>query len=147
MKKDFIFLCLGDSSVLFDSFGALVADKLRERNFPYYVFGGVKNPITTSKVKMYVEQIKKEFLGYEIVIVDCTPALQKLNNSVDYLSQEINVQKGKCLINNINFECGDYNILCQTFYMQNNKIYSININDILTLSSIACDKILQFFNV
>lgn len=130
--NDFIFLCVGDSTVLFDSLGAVVADFLRIKKLPALVIGGATNPITTKNIKIAVETLRKNYANKKILVIDCT--CKEKNENVGYLNQKIVLKKGKVNIANINYECGDYNILVETFEYKNNKISCVNYSELLQLS-------------
>ena len=156
--NNFVFVCVGNSSVLFDSFGAVVGDALRSKNLPAFVFGGVENCITTNNVKEVINQINLELKNKKIVIVDCTCLNNfslnnsSTNNAINFnikslLKQKIELKKGKVKIANINYECGDYNILCETFCIVNNKVFSLNINDVFLLANKVVNKIFEIFKI
>ena len=160
--NNFIFLCVGDTTVLFDSLGGVVGDLLKSKNIPAPVFGGSDFCITTKNIKQVVDCVKQVYKDKKIVIIDCTCTDVNLtNNNLNfeynfltketilkkYAKQKIELKQGVVNIANINYECGDYNILCETFFMLKNKIYSINFKDVLLLANRIVDKIFDFFKI
>lgn len=157
--KNCVFVCVGNSSVLFDSVGPVVADFLRQKNFPAYVFGGTSNCITTKNIECVITSLQTNFPNKKIVIIDCTCVKNigfKNSDLTDFnlceikkqiLTQNITLKKGKVNIANINYECGDYNILCETFLSFNNKILSVNIFDILLLANKIVEEIYKIFKI
>ncbi len=153
--NDFVFVCVGDSSVLFDCLGPLVGDNLKQKNFPAPVLGSTQFPITTKNIKLVIEEIKKVYTHKKIVIIDSTCLNLSLPcerddefyKQTNFLDQVITLKKGKVDIVNINYSCGDYNILCKTFTIKNQKIKSANINEILQLANRICAEIHTFFKV
>ena len=163
--KNYIFVCVGDGTVMFDCLGCVVGDILKHKNLPAFVFGGTNFPITTKNIKIVVEQIKINFPNQKIIIIDCTCVNNtnsnclksgnknnaigstSLFNTKELLNQEICLNKGAVTIANINYECGDYNMLCKTFELENNKIKSLNFKEVLLLSYKVVNKIFEIFNV
>ena len=70
--KDFVFVCLGDSSVLFDSVGALVGDTLKKLNIPTFVYGGVNSPITTKNAEFFIDKIRRVHNSKKLFVIDAT---------------------------------------------------------------------------
>lgn len=159
--KDFVFVCLGDSSVLFDSVGALVGDSLKKLNVPTFVYGGVTNPITSKNAEYFIEKIKRVHTGKKLFIVDATVLSTNVGDMwitnikdlsafsraklFESICQNIKINKGKVKIANINLNVGDYNILVPTFLINDNKISSLNINEILDIKDVVTQKIVKFF--
>lgn len=160
--NNFVFLCVGNTAVLFDSLGGVVADLLRAKNLPAPVFGGSNLNITTKNIKNVVDVVRKEYVNKNIVIIDCTCSDIKniqpfknlpeniLNENLitnNFVNQKIEIKQGKVNIANINYECGDYNILCETFCLFNNKILSIKFKDVLVLANRIVGKIYESFKI
>ena len=51
LKKSPIVLCLGTDTILADCLGPLVAEKLKQNNYPNFIYGGLSKPITSKNAE------------------------------------------------------------------------------------------------
>lgn len=69
-KRNVIFLCVGNSSVWFDSFGPIVGSFLQTRGVDNFVYGNVRSNILMKNIYEYVDIIHKFHVNPYIIVVD-----------------------------------------------------------------------------
>lgn len=69
-KRNVVFLCVGNSSVWFDSFGPIVGSFLQTRGVDNFVYGNVRSNILMKNICEYVDMIHKFHVNPYIIVVD-----------------------------------------------------------------------------
>ena len=65
-----VLLCLGTDRVLADCLGPIVAEKLRGQNYPSFVYGGLKAPITSQNCNRASAFIRAVHSDETLLVVD-----------------------------------------------------------------------------
>ncbi|MBO5103206.1 MAG: DUF1256 domain-containing protein [Clostridia bacterium] len=69
-NKKPVLLCLGTDKILADCLAPLTADLLRNQNFPCYIYGGLKSPITKQNAEYASEFINTIHKNSPIIVLD-----------------------------------------------------------------------------
>lgn len=133
-----ILLCLGTDKLLADCLGAIVATTMRSRNYPNYIYGGLESPITQQNAQFCHDFIHTMHPASPLIIVDSMATLKQ--HRLGYISIT-NSYIGA--VNSFKFEA-DIFIYGITTLIQNNKLCSARLYNILTLNSIICDALEKF---
>ena len=127
-----IVMCLGSDKVLSDMVGVLVADILKQRHIPTYIFGGKGANIN----KKMAQVISRQISPNNLLFVDS-----------GFLSQPNTIQMSpKTLLNNGRV-IYSWSIVCGTIKAQNGKILlaETRFDEVLKYAHIVADAICDYF--
>lgn len=128
-----IIVCLGTNRVLSDMVGVFVADYLKARKIPTYIFGGTKFEVNKSAIKYIANKFKTK----NILIVDSGLLYQK--NAILFSNYTI-LNNGEVL----NIPC----ICCNTIFVENKKINlsKVKYAQIIKYAKIVSNSICDYFS-
>ncbi|HAJ77499.1 MAG TPA: hypothetical protein DCO89_00320 [Clostridiales bacterium] len=128
-----IIVCLGTDNVLSDMVGVFVAEILKRRNVPTYVFGGMSNCANKFSLKYILNMFKNK----NVLIVDSAMLHSK---GKILFSNVTKLNNGTCL----NIPC----ILASTIFTENNQIKytQIRYNQVKAYANIIAKSILDYFS-
>lgn len=84
-SKEIVVFCAGNHKVWYDSFGPLLAEKLRELNIDCFVYGGVNNTIMPDNLIEFMNFVEKKHPYAKVFVVDNCLAV----SNADHLSLKI----------------------------------------------------------
>ncbi len=76
-KETLILLCIGTDKITGDCLGPLVGSKLQKRNFPYPLYGTLKQPLHASNLSESLIQIKKYHPQPFLLAIDAAVGAKK----------------------------------------------------------------------
>ena len=77
ISKEVVMFCVGNHKIWYDSFGPLVAEKLRYLGVSFYVYGGVDNTIVPDNLIEFMDFVETKHAGAIIVVIDNCLATNK----------------------------------------------------------------------
>ena len=103
-KNDYIFLCVGSTKIIADSFAPMLGTMLIQNNCPFYVYGTLKMPINAINLKSALEYIFEKHKNCKIIVVDV-----KISNTN---CEKVEFNKGNLIVayNSLKISVGDYNL-------------------------------------
>lgn len=69
-EKEIVFLCIGSDRAVVDSLAPLVGTMLKEKNFPYCVYGTLNAPVHALNLEIVLEKIHFEFDNCLLLVLD-----------------------------------------------------------------------------
>lgn len=69
-SREVVFLCVGNSSIWFDSFGPMVASLLMATNLKMFIYGNIKANIKADNLEEYVNLIYKFHVDPYVIVID-----------------------------------------------------------------------------
>ncbi len=137
-NKPPVLLCLGTDRLLADSLGPLTADKLRERCYPAFIYGGLHSPITHQSAEFACDYIRTMHPYSPLIIID------SMATSSQYRLGHIVVSKdyvGAIQTLSLNADLYIYGI---TSILNNNMLKNARLDNIYTLSNALTSAFIQY---
>lgn len=79
LHNDIVLLCLGTDKLVGDCLAPLVAEKLRQNEFPFYIYGGLNAPITAQNAQFAYDFIRTIHPTSKIILVDSMATTKQAN--------------------------------------------------------------------
>ena len=124
-KLEIVFVCVGTSKVLGDSFAPLVGDKLLKMSLPIWVFGGTTNNVDARNLNSTLKVVKLLHPKSIVIVVDTLSTFQKssigdvvLSNNYVGLNPKVFVKADLFLFGTTTF-VGHQNLYAKTEIVNN----------------------------
>ncbi|WP_253278857.1 spore protease YyaC [Psychrobacillus sp. FJAT-21963] len=132
---DIVFLCIGSDRSTGDSFGPFVGTMLKEKNFPYHVFGTIEEPVHALNLEAVLKEINSQF--NEPIIFSVDACLGDNHQIGSIILKDGPLIPGNA-INNPLPEVGNYQLKAIVNYLDPScPTYSLNNTRLSTVMSLA----------
>lgn len=145
--NDIVYLCVGSDRSTGDSFGPFVGTMLKEKRFPYQVFGTIEEPVHALNLVNVVKNINKQFSNPTIISIDAS--LGDYHQIGTIILKEGPLIPGFAVRNSLP-EVGNYHLKAVVNYLDPSlpisSLNSTRLHMVMNLAKITTDIILNSVN-
>lgn len=94
LQKNTIIICIGTDKCIGDSLGPFVGTFLKEKNYPYDVFGTIESPIHALNIRSKLHEIKTSYPDNTIIAIDACLGDKKSIGEIHFRPYSIYPGKG-----------------------------------------------------
>ncbi len=140
-QNDIVLLCLGTDKLVGDCLAPLIAEKLRQNNFPFYIYGGLNAPITTQNAQFASEFIRAIHPTSKIVLIDSMTTTNQAN-----LGDIVITNQHHSAFNNLKINA-DLCVYGITSLLYNNLLNCAKLRNVVFLANLICDSFFDAFKL
>lgn len=94
LQKNTIIMCIGTDKCIGDSLGPFVGTFLKDKNYPYEVFGTIENPIHALNIRSKLREIENSYPNNVIIAIDACLGDNKSIGEIHFRPHPIYPGKG-----------------------------------------------------